>query len=274
MSFGCQSGETLVTSQREAIYYEVRDRIGFIVLNKPQKRNALNFKIWSLLPQLCRQGEDDPNVGVIIIRGEGLEAFSAGGDISEFPSLRSDSESSSRYHVAVDTAVRTVWGLRKPTIAQVCGFCVGGGAELAIACDLRFAASNVKIGITPANLGLVYPWLPTQMLVNLVGPSRAKDILFSGRLLGAPEAYEYGLIDRVFPLEDIDVETEAYALLLLEKAPNSILGSKLMVNAISQGDYNREKELDVMSCDSATSAQHKEGIIAFLEKRKPLFPPV
>ena len=274
MSFECQNNETLVTSQREAVYYEVCDGIGFIVLNKPHKRNALNFEIWSLLPQLCRRGEDDPNVGVIIIRGKGSETFSAGGDISEFPLLRSDSESSVRYHAAIDTAIRAVWGLRKPTIAQICGFCVGGGAELAIACDLRFAASNVKIGITPANLGLVYPWLPTQMLVNLVGPSRAKDILFSGRLLGAREAYEYGLIDRVFPLGDIEAETEAYASLLLEKAPNSILGSKLMVNAISQGDYNRAKEFDVMSCDSATSPQHKEGILAFLEKRKPLFPPV
>jgi enoyl-CoA hydratase/carnithine racemase len=162
--------------------------IAEIVLNRPGKRNALGVASWRALVNACAGLAADPAVRVAVVRGA-PPAFSAGADIAEFGEVFRDAAAATAYNDLVQAALGAVERLEIPTIAMVAGDCVGGGCGLALACDLRFAAEGARFGITPARLGLAYTLADTRRLVDLVGPARAKDILFSARLLDAGEAH-------------------------------------------------------------------------------------
>lgn len=247
------------------------DGLAFIILNRPEKRNALNYEMWTLLKQSldeCR-GRDD--VRLIVFRGVDESAFCAGADIGEFKTRRHDTATSTMYNDLTRAVGLAIHTFPKPTMAMLHGYCVGGGALIAVACDLRFASHSLKIGITPAKLGIVYGFPETKMLVDLVGPSRAKDLLFSGRLLDANEAREVGLVDFTFPAEELELATRHYAKLLLQNAPNSIHAAKWMVREAVSGVVEETPELAGLVSESFTSKEYQEGIAAFMDKRAPLF---
>lgn len=257
--------------QDASAYIEYHDSVAVIRLNRPQKRNALNYEMWTLIGTLLRQCEQDDRIRVILFSGVDETAFSAGADISEFASVQPSREKARRYNLNIMETERAIMNCLKPTIAMIHGPCVGGGCEIALACDFRFASDTGVFGITPAKLGIVYNLPGTKNLVELVGPSRAKDILYTGRLLDAAEAYQFGLIDRLYPSQELEQKTFEYARILCSNAPNSIYGAKRIIQAIQNGETEDTEEVAEIVTDSFTSTYFLEGIQAFMGKRKPDF---
>ncbi len=254
-----------------SILLKKEDEIATIYFNRPEKRNAMNFEMWKTIQRLVEECDRDPEVKVIIFRGIDETAFSAGADISEFKTLRYNAEGADKYNRETMKAEAAIMNTLKPTIAMIQGYCVGGGCEIAVACDFRFTDPSGKFGITPAKLGIVYNLPGTKNLVDLVGPSNAKDILYTGRLLDAEEAYRIGLVDRIFSAEEIEAETYAYAKRICQNAQMSVRGAKFVINEVLKGETEDTEEIAKLVLDSFDSEDYKEGVNAFLNKRKPVF---
>ncbi|KKK36500.1 hypothetical protein WQ57_18975 [Mesobacillus campisalis] len=258
-------------TETEDIYLVKDGTIATLYFNRPQKRNALTFEMWKRIGSMVDDVESDPNIKVLILRGVDETAFAAGADISEFKTLRYTAEGANTYNNATLEAEAKLGSLSKPTIAMIQSYCVGGGCELALACDFRFSDNTGKFGITPAKLGLIYNLAGTKNLVDLVGPSNAKDILFSGRIIKAEEASRMGLIDRLYTSEELEKETYEYAKLLSKNAQMSVRGSKRIIGEVLQGATEESEEISQLILSSFESSDYKEGVHAFLEKRKPNF---
>lgn len=231
----------------------------------------MNFEMWERIADLVRECERDERIKVVLFSGVDTTAFSAGADISEFEAVHRSRMQARRYNQNIMATERAIMDCFKPTIAMIHGVCVGGGCEIALACDFRFAARNSIFGITPAKLGIAYNLPGTKNLVDLVGPSHAKDILYSGRLLDAAESHRIGLINQVYANEELEEKTIAYADLLSANAPNSICGAKRIIRAILDGETATTEEADNIVEEAFTSDHFREGIQAFMEKRKPRF---
>ena len=260
-----------LTETEEDIYLSKEGSIATLYFNRPEKRNALTFEMWQKIGRLIDKVEQDASIKVLVLRGVDESAFAAGADISEFKILRYTAEGANAYNNATLEAEGKLGKLSKPTIAMVQSYCVGGGCELALACDFRFSDSTGKFGVTPAKLGLIYNLPGTKNLVDLVGPSNAKDILFSGRIINAEEAYRMGLINRIYEPEELEKETYAYANLLASNAQMSIRGSKRIIGEILHGADEESEEIAQLILSSFESSDYREGVNAFLEKRKPDF---
>lgn len=253
------------------VYMDKSKEIATIYFNRPDKRNALKYEMWVAIAELMEQCEEDEEIKVVVFRGVDETAFAAGADIGEFKTLRYTAEGADTYNRATLIAEETIMHLSKPTIAMIQSFCVGGGCEIALACDFRFSDQNGKFGITPAKLGLVYNLPGTKNLVDLVGPAKAKDILYTGRLLNADEALRIGLIDRVYTAEEIAEKTYEYAELICKNAQFAVRGSKYVVSKILEGETEDTPEIAKLVLDSFETEDYREGVTAFMEKRHPDF---
>lgn len=253
-----------------ALRLEVAEGVATVVLDRPAARNALTAAMWAALPAVAaRLAEGD--VRVVLLRGAGERAFSGGADIAEFPEVYATAAAARAYNDAVRAGQDAVARLEKPVIAVVWGACVGGGCGLALACDLRFAAEGARFGIPPARLGAAYSFGDTRQLVDLVGPARARDILFSGRLLGAEEALRIGLCDRVIPEAGLWAAAEAYARELAGLSAVSLATSKRMIRSILDGAVAEGPEHRAWLDAAFAGPDFAEGYAAFLEKRAPRF---
>lgn len=246
-------------------------RIARLRLDRPARHNAITLAMWQALPALCAEIEADAAIRVVIIDGAGGQAFSAGADIGEFGTVFADAASTAAYNGAVRAALQAVEGLARPSIALVRGLCVGGGCGLALACDLRFAGDTARLGITPARLGLAYGFADTWRLVATVGPARAKDMLFSGRLMDPAEALAIGLVDRVLPDDAIEAAALDYAEDLATRAPLTIRAAKAMIEAMMAGADADTPETAALAAAAFASADFREGQAAFAERRPPQF---
>ncbi|HMG51652.1 MAG TPA: enoyl-CoA hydratase-related protein [Inquilinus sp.] len=246
-------------------------RLARLVLDRPARHNAISAAMWRALPGLCAEIDADPEVAAVVVEGAGGQAFSAGADIHEFGTVFADEASTQAYNAAVRAALRAVESLDRPSIALVRGLCVGGGCGLALACDLRFAGDTARLGITPSRLGLAYSFADTRRLVATVGPARAKDMLFSGRLLDAAEALAIGLVDRVLPDDAVEAAALDYASGLAERAPLSLRATKRMVEAMMAGADTDTAETAALTDAAYRSADFREGQAAFAERRPPRF---
>ena len=175
--------------------------VAVLTIDRPEKRNAMSFDMWSALPSLLDKVAGDDSVRALVIQG--TDHFSAGADISEFTSLRADPAGAKRYSEAVHNGERAIATLEKPTIAAIKGVCVGGGCEIALACDLRIASNDARFGITPAKLGIVYNATSTKRLVEAVGPAWASQILFTADLVDAATALRIGLVNELHAPDDV-----------------------------------------------------------------------
>ena len=241
--------------------------IAQITLSQPARRNAVNAAMWAGLPHLLREASD---ARTLILAGEG-DHFASGADISEFESLYATPEDSAEISAAISHAMESVAAFPAPTIAMIRGACVGGGAGLALACDLRFADTTAKFAITPAKLGLVYPFADLRRLADTVGLANAKDILLSARLFGADEAKQLGFIHRLTPPEDLENEVMDYAESLVGLSPESLRSTKEMFRLYASGQREETDRTRKLFLDGFSSADFEEGYRAFLEKRKPDF---
>jgi len=187
------------------------DGVGRITFDNQDRRNALTYEMWCGLPVVLDDFEGDDAVRVIVLAGAGGKAFSAGADISEFAKKRSGEDAVAIYNEAVAKATHALTGAKKPLIAQIDGFCVGGGLGVAMCCDLRIAAADSRFAVPAAKLGLGYKLDGLKILVDQVGPSAAKEIFFTARQFDAGEAYDMGLVNRVLPPGDVAAYVDEYA---------------------------------------------------------------
>ncbi|THA23649.1 enoyl-CoA hydratase/isomerase family protein [Streptomyces sp. RKND-216] len=233
--------------------------VATVTIDHPAKRNAMTPAMWRALPPLLDRLAADAAVRVMVLTGA-HGTFCAGADIG---TLRTSADEGRNLALAAEEALAA---FPKPTLAVVRGHCVGGGAQLAAACDLRFAAADALFGITPARLGIVYPASATQRLVRLVGPSTAKHLLFSAELIGAERALRCGLVDEVHPGDGLDTRTTAYTRLLVSRSQLTQTAAK----EFAEGHVGRERVAH-WSREAATSDESAEGVAAFLERREPRF---
>jgi enoyl-CoA hydratase len=244
--------------------------IGRMLFDNPARRNAITGDMWGAIPKAMAEFDAEPEVRCVVLRGEGTVAFAAGADISEFEKRRSSEAGAKEYHGLVDAAQHAIEVSAKPVIALIHGFCIGGGVEVALACDLRYAANSSQFAIPAARLGVGYGVHGTNRLVATVGQAAAREIMFTGRRYSAEEALAMGLVNRVLPAAELDEYVRKVALELAANAPLSIAASKSIINALigAQGDFSKENELTARCMQSE---DYTEGRRAFMEKRPPRF---
>ncbi|GAA2080269.1 enoyl-CoA hydratase/isomerase family protein [Actinomadura alba] len=245
--------------------------VATLVLDRPGSHNAIRLAMYEELPHLIEEIAADPDVKVLVVRGAGRKAFAAGADISEFQEVRGDAAGARSYNERVAGAERALGALRKPTIAMVHGYCIGGGCGLALACDLRFADERARLAITPAKLGLVYSLESTKRLVDLVGPSRAKWMLMSGKQLDAGTALRVGLVDEVTSPDDLEAHTYDFAELLTTRAQFSVRAGKEIIGRVVAGQTEEDEATLDLRNSSFDTSDYAEGVRAFLDKRSPAF---
>ena len=249
---------------------EVQGDLGLLILNRPQVRNSLNLEAYAAIPEAVASLEQ-AGVKVIVVRGAGEKAFGAGSDISEFPSLRFGREAAVRYNRVEEDALVALAETPLPTVAMVLGFCVGGGLEVAVACDLRLAGEGARFGATPAKLGVAFSRQNIERLCYLVGPANAKELLFAGELIDASRALQIGLVNRITADESLEEETLGLARTIAQNAPLSVREMKRVVNDWARVEEVPDAQGGGISLLCYESEDYREGVEAFMKKRKPVF---
>jgi enoyl-CoA hydratase/carnithine racemase len=245
------------------------DGIATITFNRPEKHNAINLAMWEEFGRLLPELAADDRVDAVLFRGPPGGPFSAGADISEFQSLRRTPEQATRYGEAVTGGERAIIAFPKPTVAMVEGFAIGGGSQVALACDLRLCAPGSRFGITPAKLGIVYALPSTARRVDVVGPAWASMILMTGDLVDAATALRIGLVHEV--CEDLEARTQALLATLTSRAQVSQLGAKALIGRVLAGRREEDDEVRAHYDASLHGPEYAEGVAAFLAKRDPDF---
>jgi enoyl-CoA hydratase/carnithine racemase len=242
-----------------------------VQLNRPDKHNAISFAMWSDLGRLMPELAADDEVDVVVLRGTPGGPFSAGADISEFTTLRADAEGARRYSDAVAAGERALMEFPKPTIALVQGFAIGGGTQVAVACDLRVCDTTASFGVTPAKLGIVYALGSTARLVETVGAAWARWILLTGDLLDAEQALRIGLVHEVHAPDAVEERAYALARTMAQRARISLTGGKALIERAFAGRLDEDDDVRSLYEQSWRSAEYAEGVAAFLGKRRPDF---
>jgi enoyl-CoA hydratase/carnithine racemase len=241
--------------------------IATITINRPRQLNALTKGMWTQLTAEVTRLDNDDSVNVLIIRGAGGHAFSAGADIKEFRANRADLGWITRYNAAVANAEDAIASTSKPTIAMVEGHCIGGGCAVAVACDIRLAAATSQFGVPVAKMGLVYSLASTRRLVELVGPSEAKILLFSARALSSGEACQIGLANRVLEPGALIAETYSLAAAISSGSPFSVRAAKEIVRLVLDGVRTDNAETHAMQSQAAASEHYARAVSAFTAAR-------
>jgi enoyl-CoA hydratase/carnithine racemase len=255
-----------------SLIVEKRGAVGWIVFNQPAKRNAINGAMWRGIPQAMAQYDADPEVRCVAFRGAGTEAFASGADISEFDEIRAQKSSVAEYDGLLDQVLHSIQDSRKPSVAMIYGFCMGGGLEVALACDLRYCGRSAQFGIPAAKLGLAYNVEGHKRLIETVGHARAREIMFLGRRYNAEEGFAMGLVNQVFHDAELDSAVGGIITQLCENAPLSIANSKTIIEEyVKAAGLPDHKVMDAAIDRAARSADYEEGRKAFMEKRKPKF---
>ena len=246
--------------------------LGWIVINRPQVKNALNFEAWKGIVAAVEELNADPGVRVIVMRGATLDAFISGADISEFPSHRANAEQARAYRSAPSNASGALTHSPKPVVAMIAGICIGGGLQVALSCDIRIAARGTRMGIPAARLGLAYPLDGVQSLMQVAGPANARDILMSARIFDAEEGYAMGLINRLVEKDELEATVRDYATRMAMNAPMTMAAAKMTIReGLRDGAERDSAAIAEMVARCFNSEDYREGVRAFMEKRPPRF---
>jgi enoyl-CoA hydratase/carnithine racemase len=227
--------------------------------------------MWQALPVVLDEFVADPEVRVIVLRGAGEKAFSAGADISQFKEKRSGA-AAKEYNAAADAANQALRECAKPTIAMIRGYCIGGGVAVATGCDIRIAADDARFGVPAAKLGLGYRFDGIKRLASIVGPAFTAEIFYTARQFTAREALEMGLVNRVVAAPELEIFVQDYARVIASNAPLTIAAVKRSLNELQKDAAERDLALCQRMVDACfASEDYREGQAAFMEKRKPQF---
>jgi enoyl-CoA hydratase/carnithine racemase len=254
------------------VLVEREGALAWMVFDHPERRNAVSLAMWQAIPELAAALGADPAVRVVVLRGAGDQAFVSGADISQFEAARTGASAAQSYEETTARAFAALGSLAKPVVAAIHGFCVGGGMAIALTADLRIAADDAVLAIPAARLGLGYHAAGIDALVRLVGPSTAKEILFTARRFAAPEALARGLVNEVVAKASLDARVRQLAAQIAENAPLTLRSVKLVVRELARSEASRDDAAirdSIRACFE--SDDYREGVRAFIEKRRPTF---
>ena len=254
------------------ILQSVSDGVGVITFNNPQKRNAMSLEMWEGLGSALTELRDNPDVRVVIMVGAGDKAFVSGADISQFEKTRHNAQASEEYSRRSEAQRALLANYPKPTIACIRGFCLGGGMQVAMLADIRFASDNSQFGIPAAKLGIAYGYDGLKHLISLVGPSWARLIMYTGMRIDSAEAVRIGLVDRVLPDAGLWDATMEVARTISGNAPLAIKAAKITIAEALKDESRRDMAaIKAIGTACMDSEDFREGRTAFMEKRKPQF---
>ncbi|MCH8611676.1 enoyl-CoA hydratase/isomerase family protein [Arsenicicoccus dermatophilus] len=249
---------------------EIEAGVGRLLLDRPDKCNAMSLAMWQELPAALRSLVDDPSVRVVVVAGVGGH-FCAGADIDDLLAGPDPQDPMRPVREADLAAQRALLDCPKPTVAVIRGSCIGGGLEIAVSCDLRVATSSARLGITPARLGVAYAPMGVRTLLDLVGPGATRRLLMTGALVGAEEALRLGLVEHLATEEELDGVVGALLADLRARSALTAVAVKETVRLLLQGEdpepAARARYLETIAC-----GELQEGVRAFQERRQPQFP--
>jgi enoyl-CoA hydratase len=263
---------TIAPARTDKILAEKTGKVGRLIFNNPEKRNAVSYEMWEAASAVLTDFAKDPDVRVVVISGAGGKAFVSGADISKFENERSEMEEVRRYGVMTESVYSALHAFPKPTIAAIRGFCIGGGLGLAVSCDIRLCTEGSRFALPAAKLGLGYGYAPVKRLVDVVGPAFTKEIFFTARQFSAAEAVTMGLANRAVPDDMLDGLVEDYVDMIGANAPLTMAAAKMAMREVAKDQADRdldEVKARVEACFA--SNDYREGRRAFMEKRKPAF---
>jgi enoyl-CoA hydratase/carnithine racemase len=250
----------------------IENGVGWITFNQPEKRNAVSLDMWKAVPEIVEAFTADDEVRVVVMKGAGDKAFVSGADISEFEEKRSAPEQVEIYDAATAAANAALRQTPVPLIAMVRGFCIGGGLGIALSADLRISADDGQFGVPAARLGLGYGYAGIKELMNIVGPSYAKEIFFTGGRFNATQAHEMGLVNRVVSVAGLEPTVKELAETIAANAPLTVRAAKAAINEGARDAADRDlARIEAMVAACFASEDYIEGRRAFMEKRKPQF---
>ena len=260
------------TTERVKVWLDEDGSTLQIQFNNPDRHNALSMDMWEAVVPLLSVAENDDRIRLVVFSGAGEKAFVSGADITQFEDLRAAQEAVARYESVAEQALMGIYNFSKPTLASIKGYCIGGGVNVAMSCDIRIASSDAVFAIPAARLGLGYRYSALKNLVDLVGPAMAKDLFFTARRIDANEARNIGLITRVCETEELPALQAEYKKALAENAPITVCAGKAIIAEILRAspEINHDKCRQLIR-DCFESDDYSEGRRAFMEKRKPVF---
>ncbi len=256
----------------DKILTRAEDGIRWLILNQPEKRNALSLDMTVRANEVIEAFAASGDEHVLIVTGAGDVAFNTGADISEFEEKRDSAEAAAHYSAVSTRMFDTLAAVEKPTIAMIHGYCMGGGVALAACCDIRIAADDAQFAIPAARLSIAYRVEFTQRVIDLVGRSNTREILYTARRYNAAEAKEMGLVNRVIAKAELDEFVRDYALTIAGNAPLSVRATKVITSELAKDSEARDLDRCQKLADAcADSRDYAEARRAFMEKRKPVF---
>ena len=256
----------------EKMLSRVEEGVGYITFNNPEKHNAVSIEMWDALEKILDEFRSSKNIRVIVLNGAGGKSFVSGADISKFDKERSSKEAVLSYNKRTQKVYELLETFPKPTIAMIDGYCIGGGLNLAVCCDIRICSEKSKFAMPAAKLSLGYPFSSIKRLFDVMGPGMAKHFMFTAEKISASEALACGLVQKLVSEENIETYVRDYALTISHNAPLTIKAMKQIGIEILKNPDER----NLLLCEQLASAcfdseDYKEGRRAFMEKRKPNF---
>jgi enoyl-CoA hydratase/carnithine racemase len=259
-------------SQTDKMLARKEGGVGILTFNNPERHNAVSLEMWEATKRILDGFAADDDIRVVVLTGAGGKAFVSGADISKFENERATLEASRAYNVKSDAAYSSVADFPKPTIAMIKGYCIGGGVGLAVCCDLRVCSDNSRFAVPAAKLGLGYGYSGLKRLVDIVGPSFAKEIFYTARQFDAQEAHAMGLVNRVVPAAELEAYVKSITDMICANAPLTIKAVKFTVGELLKDESKRNLARSVELVEQCfASRDYTEGRTAFMEKRKPVF---
>lgn len=245
---------------------------GYLIFNNPEKHNAVSLEMWDAADAILDAFESNPDVRVVVLTGAGGKSFVSGADISKFEQERGSEEAARHYNTRIRSIYERIAQFPKPTIAQIDGFCLGGGLNLAVCCDIRLCSSKSKFAMPAAKLALGYPFPAIERLMAAIGVSNAKYLMFTAERIDAETAFRMGFVQSVYAEDELETAAQALATQIGQNAPLTVKTMKYISTQVLADPENRDLErCDAMVDACFASADYAEGRTAFMEKRPPQF---